>query len=286
MEHILLISVFGISYGFVLFLAAFALSIAIGTMGIINVAHGAIFMIGGFTGVTIARETNSYLLGMLGGGAASGAVALLIEEIFLRRFYKQGLQQVLLLFGWTYILVNLALWVWGPTSRIASPPRLFSGSITVAGAPLPVYRLVLIGAGIIAFVILWWLQEKTRFGAIVRAGMDDAEMVSALGIRLRPITAGAFCFALALAGVAAVMASPVLGGISLWTSSNILFLSLCVSIIGGVGKVQGTLAGSLLVGVLFVWVATYFPALPVIATYIALVIVLILRPRGLLGRAW
>ncbi len=286
MERILLISIFGVSYGFVLFLASFALSIAIGTMGIINVAHGAIFMIGGFAGVTVARGTGSWFLGILAGGVASAFVSLLIEEFFLRRLYKRALQQVLLLFGWTYIFVNLALWVLGPTSRMISPPKFLNGSIIIGDSPLPVYRLVLIGIGVVAFFILWWLQEKTKFGAIVRAGMDDAEMVSVLGIRLRPITTGAFCFALSLAGMAAVIASPILGGISLWTSSNVLFLSLCVTIIGGVGTVQGTLVGSLLVGILFVLMGTYFPALAVIATYLALVIVLILRPWGLLGRKW
>ena len=182
-------------------------------------------MIGGFTGVTIARETNSYLLGMLGGGAASGAVALLMKRFFFAASISKSYSRFYCFLVDLHSCKPGALGVGAATSRIASPPRLFSGSIAVAGVPLPVYRLVLIGAGIIAFVILWWLQEKTRFGAIVRAGMDDAGMVSALGIRLRPITAGAFCFALALAGVAAVMASPVLGGISLWTSSNILFLS-------------------------------------------------------------
>lgn len=286
MDRVLLITVFGLSYGFVLFLAAFAFSIAVGTMGIINVAHGAIFMIGGFTGITVLRATGNPILGILTGGLASGVVSLFIEEIFLRRLYKRDLQQVLLLFGWTYIFVNLSLWIWGPTTRISPTPAILKGAIMIGNSPLPIYRLFLICIGIVAFVVLWWLQEKTKYGAIIRAGMDDAEMVLALGIRLRPITAGAFCITLALAGMAAVVAAPILGGISLWTSSNILFLSLCVSIIGGVGNVQGALAGSLLVGVLFVWVATYFPALPVIATYISLVIVLIFRPRGLLGRNW
>jgi branched-chain amino acid transport system permease protein len=284
MEKAILISLFGLSYGFMLFLVAFAFSIAIGTLGILNVAHGAVFMMGGFVGAVVAYQTGNWLLSILAGAAASGLIALVLGRVFLLRLYKQELQQILLLFGITYILTNVALWIWGPTTRIISPPDLFSIVVSIHESSFTIYRLIVIGIGLLAFFLLWWLQEKTKIGAIIRAGMDDAEMVSVLGIKLRPIMLGALGISSALAGMAAVIASPILGGINLWTAYNILFLSLCVSIIGGVGYVQGTLVGSLLVGMLFVWVASYFPAFAVIATYVALVIVLVVKPRGLLGR--
>jgi branched-chain amino acid transport system permease protein len=262
------------------------LSTSIGMMGLINLAHGSIFMVGGFVGVSIALKTGNWILGILAGGAASGVIALLIGEGFLRHLYKQYQQQVLLTFGFVYILLNLADWIWGPLNIMVNKPDFVSGSLTIGSFTFPTYRLLVIGIGMTAFFLLWWLQEKTKYGAIVRAGMDNAEMVAVLGINIRPITVGAFCLGLVVAGMAAVLASPILGGVNVWNAPYILFMALAVAIVGGIGSVQGALVGALLVGIIYVWVATYFPALPTISIYVFMAIILLFRTQGILGRRW
>ena len=134
MSMVLLHLLTGVSYGMVLFLIAAGLSLILGVMGIVNLAHGAIFVTGGFVGLTVAHRTGSFLLGILAGAAGSGVVGVLIERGFLRLLYKRDLQQVLITFGFVYIITNLILWVWGPLPRSAFVPSYFSASIPLAFA--------------------------------------------------------------------------------------------------------------------------------------------------------
>ena len=286
METAVIILVYGLSYGFLLFAASVGLSMALGMMGIVNVAHGVLFMLGGYIGIMVTGWTGSWLLGFLAAGLGAATVGLIIGEGFLQRLYKLHLQQVLMTFGWVYILANLSLWVWGPLTKVATVPVALGGNLAVGGYSLDVYRLALIGMGLATFLVMWWLQEKTRFGAIVRAGMDDAEMVSGLGINLRPILSGVFSLGILLAGMAAIIGSPILGGINPWIGTNMFFMAISVAIVGGVGYVQGTLVGALLIGILSVIMATFAPEFTVIAVYLVMIVVLLFRPSGLLGRRW
>jgi len=176
----------GISYGMVLFLIASGLSLTLGLMGIVNLAHGVVFVLGGFAGLFVARATESFLLAILAGALASGVAGLIIERGFLRYLYKQTLPQVLVTFGFIYIITNLMLWICGPQPRSAFVPSYFAGTVVIAGVSFPLHRFAIIGIGVVICALLWWLQEKTRIGAIVRAGMDNAEMVGGLGINLTP----------------------------------------------------------------------------------------------------
>jgi branched-chain amino acid transport system permease protein len=286
MEMIANICVYGISYGFVLFIASVGLSIALGMLGIVNAAHGAILMVGGYIGIAAFEWTGNWFLGLCAAAASSGIFALLIHEAFLKYLVRQELQQILLTFGWVYILGNVVLWIWGAQTRVVDEPKLISGYLQLDGFSFPTYRLLVILIGLAAFVILWLIQERTKIGSIIRAGMDDAEMLSGLGYNLKPTAIGAFSIGLALAGLASFLGSPVLGGVSSWMAPRMFFLCIVVVIVGGVGSVQGTLAGALLIGVLYVGVAIFFPPFAMISTYIAMIIVLIFRPRGLLGRKW
>lgn len=284
METAIQILTFGISFGTVLFLASFAFSVSLGLMGVINAAHGAIFMISGFTGITVAVQTDSWLLGVLAGGVAASLVALVIYLGFLQLLYKQALPQILVTFGWAFALSNISLWIWGGMTRIVPEPSFLTASVNFAGFPIPSYRLAMTGIGIAAFFLIWWMQEKTKIGAIIRAGMDDAETLSALGINLKPVIIGTFCLTSGLSGMAAVAASPVIGGISFGTWTYVFFMAIAITIIGGLGSVQGAFAGAIIVGVLWVGLATFFPALPTIGMYVGMVIILLFRPWGLLGR--
>lgn len=274
----------GSAFGMVLFLIAMGLSLTFGVMGIVNLAHGAIFMAGLYIGITVAKSTGNFILGVLAGAIASGIVGLVIERAFLRQLYKQVLEQILVTFGFVYIIVNSILWIWGPWPKAPFVPLLLSGSIPIGEFQFPIYRLAVIVIGLLMCLGLWWLQDKTRVGAIIRAGMDNAEITAAFGINLKPVTAGTFFFGSFIAGLSAVIGLPLLGGLFPTSSLDIFLLALAVCIIGGTGSVQGALAGALLTGIVITFGTIYFPEIAMFLMYLLMVIVLLFRPHGLLGR--
>lgn len=274
----------GVSYGMVLFLVAAGLSLILGVMGIVNLAHGAIFVTGGFIGLTVARWTGSFVLGILAGALGSGALGLLIERGFLRLLYKRDLQQVLITFGFVYIITNLLLWVFGPLPRSAFVPSYFSGSIHLAGVQIPAHRFAVIVIGAVICVVLWWVQDRTRIGAIIRAGMDDAEMVSGLGINLTPINAFCFFFGSLTAGAGAVIGVQLFGSFTFNDGLGMLMIAIAVVVVGGVGRVQGALAGAILIGVIDTFGRIYLPQIAEYTMYMLLILILMVRPSGLLGR--
>ncbi|MFH1123551.1 MAG: branched-chain amino acid ABC transporter permease [Pseudomonadota bacterium] len=284
MDIVLLNFLNGASYGMVLFLIAAGLSLVLGVMGIVNLAHGAIFVAGGFIGLTVAHGTGSFLLGILSGAVGSGLIGLVIERGILRLLYKRDLQQVLVTFGFVYIINNLILWIWGPSPRAAFVPSYFSGAIPIANLSIPVHRFAIIGAGAVICIILWWIQDKTRIGAIIRAGMDNAEIVSGLGINLTPINA--FCFLLGsfVAGAGAVIGVQLFGSFTFNDGLYMLLYAIAVVVVGGVGNVQGALAGAMLIGIVDTYGRVYFPQIAEYTMYILLILILMVRPSGILGR--
>ncbi len=284
MEAVLVTLLNGISYGMVLFLIAAGLSLVLGFMGILNLAHGAIFMVGGYVGIAVAQATGNFIYGVLAGILASGLLGLLIERATLRYLHKQVLEQVLVTFGFVYIIANATLWVWGAWPKPAFIPYILAGSASIGVFQFPVHRFAIIVIGAAICFGLWWLQEKTRLGAIIRAGMDDAQMTSGIGINLTPITIGAFGFGSALAGLAAVVGTLFLGFMDPGIGTRLLFVALAVVVVGGVGSVQGALAGALLIGTINTLATTYFSELGLFTMYILMVLILLLRPSGLLGR--
>jgi branched-chain amino acid transport system permease protein len=274
----------GISYGMVLFLVASGLSLTLGLMGIVNLSHGVIFILGGFVGLAIAKLTGSFLLAILAGAAASGVAGLIIERGFLRYLYKQDLPQVLVTFGFIYIITNLMLWICGPHPRSAFVPSYFSGSVVITGVSFPFHRFAIIGIGAAICAVLWWLQEKTKIGAIIRAGMDNAEMVGGLGINLTPVNIGAFFFGSAIAGASCVIGVQLFGSVNFGDGVDMLLVAIAVVIVGGVGSVQGSLVGALLIGIIDTFGRVYFPAISQYTMYLVLILVLVVRPSGLLGR--
>jgi branched-chain amino acid transport system permease protein len=274
----------GVSYGMVLFLVASGLSLTLGLMGIVNLAHGVIFTLGGFVGLAIAKLTGSFVLAVLAGAVASGMVGLIIERGFLRFLYKQDLPQVLVTFGFIYIITNLMLWICGPHPRSAFVPSYFSGSVLIVGVSFPFHRFAIIGLGVAIGAALWWLQEKTKIGAIIRAGMDNAEMVGGLGINLAPINVGTFFFGSALAGASCVIGVQLFGSVNFGDGMDMLLVAIAVVIVGGVGSVQGSLVGALLIGIIDTFSRVYLPSISQYTMYLVLILILVVRPSGLLGR--
>lgn len=274
----------GISYGMVLFLIASGMSIVLGAMGITNLAHGAIYMVGAYVGWTIAVKWGAtFGLGLLAGGFFAGLAGLAIERGLLRHLYKQPNEQVLLTFGFVYILSNLCLWVWGGYSKAPFTARFLDGSFEMLDFAYPKARLAIVLIGLLLGVGLWWLQDKTRLGAIVRAGMDDKETTMALGINLERAFAILFFISSFIAGATGVIGAQLIG-VDTELGMSVLLLGLIVIIVGGVGSIQGALLGGILIGVLDAFGRAVFPQFAMFIMYVTMIAVLVFRPTGLLGR--
>jgi len=274
----------GMSYGMVLFLIASGMSIVLGAMGITTLAHGAFYMVGAFVGWTVAVKCGAtFGLGILAGGLSAGLVGLAIERGLLRHLYKQPNEQVLLTFGFVYILSNVCLWVWGGWPRMPFTAKFLVGSFENMGRAYPKARIAIILIGLILAVGLWWLQDRTRMGAIVRAGMDDKETTMGLGINLELAFAVIFFISSFIAGAAGVIGAQLLG-VRTDLGLEVLLLALIVIIVGGVGSIQGALLGGILIGVVDAFGKAVFPQLAMFTMYLTMIIVLIVRPTGLLGR--
>ncbi len=284
MDTLLLNLLIGISFGFILFLLGTGLTLTMGLMRIVNLAHGAIYMVGGYAGLTVARYTHNFLLGILAAGICAGLIGLIMETAFLRRLYKRELSQVLLTIGFIYILTNIAQWIWGTIPQSGVVPEFLSGSIPIAGIKLPMFRIGVIVFGLLAALALWLFQDKTRTGAIIRAGMDNKEVTSALGINLKLVFTAVFALGTLIAGFSGLMGAPLMG-IDLAAGWDTLLLAMMVVIVGGTGSIQGALAGGLLMGLVDSFGKAYFPSMAYFTMYLVLVIVLLFRPSGLLGRA-
>ncbi len=280
----------GISFGFILFLLGTGLSLTMGLMRIVNLAHGALYMIGGYVGVAVARYCEglvgrdlSFVVGILAGGTCTGLLGLLMETGFLRRLYKRELDQVLLTIGFVYILTNLAQWIWGPIPQSGITPSFLSGSIRIAGITLPMFRIAIIIFGLVAAAGLWFFQERTKVGAIIRAGMDNKEMTMGLGINLGIVFTGVFALGAFIAGFCGLIGAPLLG-INLGVGWDALLLAMIVVIVGGTGSIQGALVGGLVIGLVDAYGKTFFPEFAYFTMYLVLIIILLFRPSGLLGR--
>jgi branched-chain amino acid transport system permease protein len=270
----------GLSYGAVLFLLAAGLSLVIGFMGILNMAHGALFLFGAYVGVTVAQHGGNFLVAALAGGAAAAVIGVIMQRGFFR--YLTGLRtQVLISFGFIYVLTNTATWIWGTVTQVVSFP--VSGSMEVGGLQFPVYRLALLGIGAVVAIGLY-LMDRTRVGAIVRAGMDNSEMVSGLGINVKLISSLVFGLGSFIAGFAGILGVPIFGAYP-QIAMDALTLSMIVVVVGGLGSIQGALIAALLLGVLDAFGKALFPGLASYTIYLALIAFLVFRPRGLMGRA-
>ncbi len=207
-----------------------------------------------------------------------------METGFLRRLYKQEGSQVLLTIGFIYVITNAIQWVWGPQPLSGITPAVFSGYLPIGNITFPIFRFAIIGFGLIMAILLWLFQERTRIGAIVRAGMDNREITTALGINLRIIFTGIFALGALVAGLCGLMGAPLMG-INLQVGWDTLLLAMIVVIVGGAGSIQGALIGGLIIGLLDAFGKAYFPQFAYFVIYVALILILLFKPAGLLGRA-
>lgn len=272
----------GFAIGFLLFILAVGLSIVFGMMDVLNLAHGALFLGGAYLGAAFAGSWGGFLtaLGLaLVCGLLSGALLSLATEPLRKRSH---LDQALLTLGVAFVAGELLIIAFGddPLS-VAAPPAL-DGSVSVLGATYPTYRLVIIGVGAVLALVVYLVVDRTPVGALVRATVDDREMVATLGVDNRLVKAAVFAVGSALATTAGVLGGPIYGARP-GLDATVLILALVVVVIGGLGSVRGALVGALIIGQVDTLGRVLLPELASFILFGALALVLVLRPQGLLG---
>ena len=274
----------GVSFAALLFLLASGFTLSFGLMRVVNMAHGAYYLFGGYIGLTITRSTGSFALGVLGGGLAVIPLGYLIDRFLIRRTGENHLAQVLLTVGIAFVLGDVALKIWGGDNLKVPTPIALRGAIELPGGIIyPTYRFVLIVFGMIVGLSLWLLYRKTQIGAVVRAGVDDREIVSAIGINIDRLFVLVSALASFLAGMAGVVGGAFL---TLYPGAEweILVYALVVVIFGGLGSLEGAMIGALIVGLLDAYGRWLLPEFSYFVLFGPMAILLLFRPRGIFGR--
>ena len=273
----------GVSYGALLFLLASGLTLIFGVMRIVNLSHGAYFLLGGYVALSVIWSTGSWLLAIPVAALAVAVVGLAMERVFLRPLGFDPLRQVLLTVGFAFLFQQAALDIWGGDNLIIDPPAALTQSWVVAGLHLPVYRIFMIATACAIGLGLWLAMERTRIGAIVRAAVDDAEMARGVGIDTSKVSMFIFALGAFLAALGGVIGGAFLG-IYPGLDFEVLPVAFAVVIIGGMGSLTGAAVGSLLVGLADNFGKALFPELAYFSLYAPMVAILALKPTGLLGR--
>jgi branched-subunit amino acid ABC-type transport system permease component len=273
----------GIAYGTLLFLLAAGLSLIFGLMNVVSLAHGSFFMLGAVIGFTIVKLTGSYWLALLLAPLPVVALGVAMELLFLRRLYARGhLDQVLLTFGFTFVFADLVKWIWGADIKSLQIPASLQGMVGLLGTVFPVYRLFLIGFGVVLAIAMWIFLERTRIGTMIRAGVDDSAMANGLGINVSLLFTSIFALGAGLAALAGVAAGPMVG-IYAGMDVDIMVPAFIVIVVGGMGSLRGAFVGSMLIGIVDTMGKSLFPDAALFLIYLLMVVVLLSRPQGLFG---
>ena len=286
----------GITLGGLYFLVASGFTLIFGLMRNVNLAHGSLYLLGGYVGFFVADATGLWLLAFPVAFVVVGAFGILLQIFVFRRMEGQDLRQTLVTIGISIVMADLMLWAFGGDFFNISPPSWLSGPMDtffITGTKrssgeliylkYPLVRIVIFAASVVVGVAMWLALNKTRVGMLIRAGVDDRDMLSATGARIQIVFIGVFAFGAGLAGIAGVV-----GGTfqSVAPGEDIRFLLalLVVVIVGGMGSIPGAALGALLIGLAEQFGSVYFPTYAVVLTFVIMVVVLAFRPQGLMGR--
>lgn len=274
----------GATFAALLFVVASGFTLIFGLMRIINLAHGSLYLLGGYLGLTTAIHTGSLTLAALAGLVSMALAGFAIDRGLLRFGRNSDRRQVLLTLGAALIINDLALVVWGGDSFTVPVPEFLQGPLFFGPIVYPKYRLFVLAVGIVILIGLWLLLQRSRMGILIRAGVDDAEMVEAMGIDIQRLFIWTFMLGSALAGLAGVLGGAFL---TLYPTADveILVYSLAVVIIGGQGSLLGAALGSLFVGMLATFGQVWFPELAYFVIFGPMAVLLAFRPLGLFGKA-
>lgn len=284
MDFIILQCLNSLSFAMLLFLVASGLSLIFGLMKVVNLAHGSFYLIGAYVALAFIKKTGNFGYGLMAACFVVPLIGVFIERLFLHRLLRNELAQVLLTFGFIFILQDACLWIWGGLPQSLQTPELLSLSVSLGGElKFPIYRLFVIAAGCLVGLVLFLLIEKTKLGMMVRAGVDNPDMAQSVGVNVAWLFTVVFALGALLATIAGVLGGPIIGAYP-GADMEILLLALVVIIIGGQGSLGGALLGSLVVGVLDNFGKALLPELSLFIIFAPMAIVLAVRPKGLLGK--
>jgi branched-chain amino acid transport system permease protein len=274
----------GVTEGALFFVLGSGLTLAFGLMKVVNLSHGAFYLLGGYIGLSVLGASGNWVLALAVSGLSIALLGLLFERTMLLRVRAGGdLPQTLLTIALSTIIADVALAIWGGHPQSIKVPAVINPPITILGITYPGFRYFLILASVVIAVVLWLILYRTRFGAAVRASVDDRETVSALGVRIDVIYTIMFMLSALLAGVAGVLGGTFLQ-LSPGEDTTILTYSLVVIIVGGMGSLLGTVVSSLILGQILSFGLAYAPEISMFLVFVPMAIVLAVRPQGLFGR--
>ena len=285
MDTIAFQGLIGLSLAMYLWLISAGLTIIFGVLGVINFAHGSLFMVGAYLAYTFYGQLGlpfglAIVLSLLG----VGVLGLVMERGFLRHIYGiDEAYQLLLTFGFILILDDAVKIIWGGVFRIPPIPAFLEGAWRVFGRPFPIYNAFVIGVGVLVAVGLWALFEKTWWGRTVRATASDREMANAIGVNVPRIFSGVFMFGAMLAALGGALGTPVRVA-SPGLGAAMIIQAFVITVIGGLGNLKGAFVGSLIVGVLSAYGTLRFPEFEMFLIYLIMAVVLLVRPQGLFAR--
>jgi branched-chain amino acid transport system permease protein len=302
MEYLLVQILNGVQLGLLMFLLAAGLTLTLGIMDLVNLAHGSLYMLGAYFAWTFIGWTDSFVLGVLLSLPAAFALGVAVEMLVIRRLYaRTHLDHVLATFGLILFFNELVRLVWGPAGKsIAVPPFLSQTVELLPGVPYPAYRLALIVAGGVVALLLAWLIARTRMGMLIRAGASNRRMIGALGVNIELLFSLVFGLGAIFAGLAGTLAAPI-GSVKIGMGDDILILALVIIVIGGIGSIKGAFIAAMLVGQIDIFGRTYLvdvlkvvmapasasaaaPAISQVLVYVLMACVLVWRPTGLFGQ--
>jgi branched-chain amino acid transport system permease protein len=274
----------GLTFGCYLFLVASGFTLGLGVMKIVNIAYGALYALAAYTAWNIYEDTNNFVLMLLGAMGIAMGVGFVIQQTVLRRLYLKPLPQILVTFGVTLIIVEFCQIAWQGFPRQVSleSPSWLVGGVELGSIFYPKYRLFYIAVAAIVALILWLLLERTKFGALVRACVDDEEMARGMGVNVPRLYAVVFALSSVLAGLAGGI-GVVNYGVDQGAAFTVLLYALIIVVIGGLGSVSGALAASIIVGLVDSIGKSLFPDLAYFTLYVPMIVMLLVRPSGLRG---
>lgn len=275
----------GVQYGLVLFLVASGLTLVFGILGVINLAHGAFFMLGAYLAYWLTLQTGSFVLAILGGVVIAFAAGLLLEHGLIRRLYgRDHLSQVLLCFGLILVLDEVRQILFGKDVHSVAPPEILRGSFQLTAIQsYPVYRLAVSGFCLLVGMAIFLILRRTRTGMVIRAGAENRDMTRALGIPFGLVNRYVFAAGIALAALGGIIVAP-LSTVYPGMGDDMLILSFVVVVLGGIGSVTGAALGALLVGLTDTFGKVFFPDFSSFSVYLLMAVVLLARPNGLAGQ--
>ncbi len=283
MQYWIIQTLNSLALGGLLFLLAAGFSLIFGLMRIANLTHGSMYMLGAYVGVSVLKVVPNLWLAALIGGLVIAVFGGLVERLILRALAGNALGQVLVTLGISFIIADLCLMVWGGDPIPVPTPLSLQQPIFVGGVAFPTYRLVVLAIAVATALALHLLMDRTRIGAMIRAGVDDMQMARAVGIPVSWLFTAVFCLGAALAGAGGIIGGPIMSAYP-GLDADMLPLALIVVMLGGVGSLLGAFVGSFLIGAIYTFGTALLPDLAYVILFLPMIVVIAFRPTGLFGR--